>query len=85
MTRTLLAAGLLLACGTPPARAADAPAPTKEFEIRGDRPYLGGVPVKLWGYRCNNMLMSPAVTERLINNLDNLAAHLNEVPSRAER
>ncbi|QDV39505.1 hypothetical protein [Tautonia plasticadhaerens] len=36
---------------------------------------LGGQPVELWGYRCNNMLMSPAVTERLINNLDNLAEH----------
>lgn len=49
--------------------------PTREFEIRGDRAYLGGEPVRLWGLRCNNSLISPAVSERLINNLDNYAAH----------
>jgi hypothetical protein len=49
--------------------------PTREFEVRGDRPYLGGEPVKLWGVRCNNALMSQAVTERLVNNLDNWMAH----------
>lgn len=53
----------------------DNPLPTREFEIREGNPYLGGQPVKLWGLRCNNALMSPAVTERLINNLDNLNAH----------
>lgn len=50
-------------------------AATREFEIRDGRPFLGGHEVKLWGLRCNNALMSPAVTERLVNNLDNLAEH----------
>ncbi len=50
-------------------------APTREFEVRDGLPFLGGQPVKLWGMRCNNALLSPAVTERLINNLDNMAAH----------
>jgi len=49
--------------------------PTKAFEIRGDRPYLGGRPVKLWGIRCNNALMSPAVTERHVRCLDTMVAH----------
>src|ERR1700734_2257585 len=53
----------------------DDPAPTREFEIRGDRPYLGGKQVDLWGLRCGNALYSPAVTERHINNLDNMVAH----------
>lgn len=53
----------------------DALPPTREFEVRDGRPYLGGEPVKLWGLRCNNALLSPAVTERLVNNLDNMAAH----------
>jgi hypothetical protein len=57
------------------ARGADPPAATREFEVRQGRPYLGGQPVKLWGLRCNNALLSPAVTERLINNLDNMTAH----------
>lgn len=48
---------------------------TKEFEIRDGTSWLGGKPVKLWGLRCNNALMSPAVTERLINNLDEMAGH----------
>jgi len=50
-------------------------APTREFEVRDGLPYLGGEPVKLWGLRCNNALLSPAVTQRLIANLDNMAAH----------
>lgn len=50
-------------------------APTREFEVRDGLPFLGGEPVQLWGLRCNNALLSPAVTERLINNLDNMAAH----------
>lgn len=50
-------------------------APTREFEVRGELPYLGGEPVKLWGLRCNNALLSPAVTERLVNELDNIALH----------
>lgn len=48
---------------------------TREFEVRAGLPYLGGQPVKLWGMRTHNVLLSPAVTERLVNNLDNLAAH----------
>lgn len=52
-----------------------APEPTREFEVRDGLPYLGGKPVKLWGLRTHNALLSPAVTERLVNNLDNLAAH----------
>jgi hypothetical protein len=59
------------------ARAQDEPeaAPTREFEVRDDRAYLGGKPVDLWGIRCANALYSTAVTERHINNLDNMAAH----------
>jgi hypothetical protein len=48
---------------------------TREFEIRGDRPFLGGHPIDLWGLRCGNALYSTAVTERHINNLDNMVAH----------
>jgi hypothetical protein len=69
----------LTACLTTSARAAekeDEPAqPTKEFAIRGDRPFLGGKQVDLWGLRCGNALFSTAVTERHINNLDNMVAH----------
>ncbi|WZO99467.1 hypothetical protein EP7_001074 [Isosphaeraceae bacterium EP7] len=56
-----------------PARAQ--PHPTREFEIRGDRPFLGGEPIDLWGIRYGNALYSDAVTERHVNNLDNMAAH----------
>lgn len=56
-----------------PARA-QAP-PTKRFEIRNDRAYLGGQEIKIWGIRGANALMSPAVTERFVRNLDNMAAH----------
>ena len=66
-------------CLTTSERAAgkeDEPAqPTKEFAIRGDRPFLGGKQVDLWGLRCGNALYSTAVTERHINNLDNMVAH----------
>jgi len=48
---------------------------TREFEVRGAQAYLGGDPVKLWGLRCNSALMSAAVTQRLIANLDNMALH----------
>ncbi len=62
-----------------PVASADAapvePVATREFEVRGDRSFLGGEPVRLWGLRCNNSLLSPAVTERLCNNLANFAAH----------
>lgn len=54
---------------------AEGPPPTKEFEIRGGRPFLGGHEIQLWGLRCGNALMSPAVTERHIRNLDNMAGH----------
>lgn len=70
--------GLALVLAAVPASlpAADAPpAPTREFEIREGLPYLGGQPVHLWGLRCNNALLSPAVTERLVNNLDAMALH----------
>jgi hypothetical protein len=49
--------------------------PTREFEIRHDRPYLEGKEIDLWGLRCGNALHSSAVTERHIRNLDNMAAH----------
>ena len=49
--------------------------PTRELEIRDDRAYLGGEQVELWGIRWGNALMSQAVTERHVRNLDNLAAH----------
>jgi hypothetical protein len=49
--------------------------PTREFEILDGMPHLGSKPVKLWGLRCDNALLAPAVTERLIHNLDNLCAH----------
>lgn len=54
---------------------ADPPKPTRTFEVKDDRAYLDGQPVKLWGLRCGNALYSPAVTERHIRNLDNMAAH----------
>lgn len=81
MSRRLLVRGLVLglvAClGVSDRARADGgePKPTKEFEIRGDRPYLGGKQVDLWGLRCGNALYSPAVTERHVNNLDNMVAH----------
>lgn len=51
------------------------PVATREFELRGGESWLGGEKVKLWGLRVNNSLMSPAVAERLVNNLDSYAAH----------
>lgn len=48
---------------------------TKEFEIKGNRPYLGGHEVVLWGLRCGNAFYSDAVTERYIRNFDNMNAH----------
>jgi hypothetical protein len=49
--------------------------PTKPFEVRNDRPFLGGQQIDIWGLRCGNALYSPAVTERHVNNLDNMVAH----------
>lgn len=54
---------------------ADAPVPTREFEIRGDRTFLGGREVDLWGLRCGNALHSWTVTERHVRALDTMAAH----------
>lgn len=54
---------------------AEAPRETKEFEIRENRPYLGGHEVDLWGLRCGNAFCSNAVTERYIRNFDNMNAH----------
>ena len=51
------------------------PPETKEFEIRGNRPFLGGVEVDLWGLRCGNAFFSDAVTERFIRNFDNMNEH----------
>ncbi len=53
----------------------EAPRETKEFEIRENRPYLGGHEVDLWGLRCGNAFCSNAVTERYIRNFDNMNAH----------
>ena len=55
--------------------AADGPIPTREFEIRNDRAFLGGHEVDLWGLRCGNALHSEAITERHVRNLDNMATH----------
>lgn len=77
--RRLLGPVLLLfavgfASGRGPA-AGQEPEATREFEIRNDRAYVGGHPVKLWGLRCGNALHSTAITERHLRNLDNMAAH----------
>jgi hypothetical protein len=53
----------------------DTPVPTRRFEVRDDRPFLGGKQIDLWGLRCGNALMSDAVTERHVRNLDNMIAH----------
>ncbi len=72
----ILAFGSAHASGqTPPAGSSPPKKPTREFEIRGDRPFLGGQPIDIWGLRCANALYSPAVTERHVNNLDNMVAH----------
>jgi len=65
---------LLAACATPqessqlqaqpavraPAALAEGVAPTREFEVRGDRAWLGGHEIDLWGLRCGNALYSQA-------------------------
>ena len=48
---------------------------TKEFEIRNERPFLGGHEVDLWGLRRGNAFVSDAVTERFVRNFDNMIAH----------
>ena len=67
----LTAAPAMAEAVAPPAAAA----PTREFEIRNGRAFLGGHEIKIWGIRSANGLMSRAVTERFIRNLDNMAAH----------
>ncbi len=49
--------------------------PTKKFEIRKNRVTLDGHEMRMWGIRGANALMSQAVTERFVRNLDNMAAH----------
>ena len=72
----LVGLGLASASAAPLARAGDdKPAPTRRFEVRGDRPFLDGKPIDLWGLRCGNALMSDAVTERHVRSLDNMIAH----------
>lgn len=51
------------------------PTPTKKFAVHGDLAYLGGQEIKIWGVRAANALMSTAVTERIVRNLDNMADH----------
>jgi hypothetical protein len=55
--------------------AADRPRPTRKFEIRNDRDFLGGHEVDLWGLRCGNALHSWSVTERHVRAMDNMKAH----------
>ncbi|WP_422930035.1 hypothetical protein [Singulisphaera sp. PoT] len=55
--------------------ASNTAAPTREFEVKGRRSFLDGQPVKLWGLRCGNALYSPTVTDRHINNFNNMTAH----------
>lgn len=51
------------------------PTSSRKFEVRNDRPFLDGQQIDLWGLRCGNALMSAAVTERHVRNLDNMVAH----------
>jgi hypothetical protein len=62
-------------CSPPASPGEEKPLPTRKFEIRNDRPFLGGQQIDLWGLRCGNALMSDAVTERHVNALDNVVAH----------
>jgi hypothetical protein len=74
--RALPLLAVFLAC-VPLAGLADdkSPPPTRRFEVRDDRPYLGGERIDLWGLRCGNALMDDAVTERHVRCLDNFVAH----------
>jgi hypothetical protein len=65
----------LLTCGLLSVGADNTPAPTRRFEVRDDRPFLGGERIDIWGLRCGNALMSDAVTERHVHCLDNFVAH----------
>lgn len=67
---------VLMASPLPIAWAADRPPEaTRLFEIRDERAWLGGKQINIWGIRAANGLMSTAVTERFIRNLDNMSAH----------
>jgi hypothetical protein len=66
------AALLILPAGS---LAQEEPSPTREFEIRDDRAYLGGEEIDLWGLRCGNALYSQTVTERHVRALDTMVAH----------
>jgi hypothetical protein len=72
---------VVIACVCPVPRVAaqgpneQTPTRTKEFEIRNDRSYLGGQPIRLWGVRSGNALYSWNVTERHVNCLDTIVAH----------
>lgn len=75
-----LRTGILLACASAMLVSALSAqqgerSPTKQFAVRGDRAYLDGNEIKLWGIRSGNALMSPAVTERFVRNMDNMVAH----------
>lgn len=63
-----------LASGSARAQQGD-PAPTREFEIRDDRAFLGGQPFEMWGIRSGNALYDDAVAERHVRALDTMAAH----------
>ena len=52
-----------------------APTPTREFEIRADRAFLGGEPIEIWGVRCGNALHSAAVAERHVRAFDSWNEH----------
>lgn len=61
--------GILLGCAPPAA------GQTREFEICGDRPLLGGRQIDIWGLRCGSAMTSDTITERLIGQFDNFLAH----------
>lgn len=72
----LATAACLVSAGTAVAADSEGPAkPTREFEIKEDRAVLAGNEIDLWGLRCGNALLSDTVTERHINNFDNMVAH----------
>jgi hypothetical protein len=75
LRRLLAALCILPVAFTALLKAEDKPVATRLFEIRDDRPFLGGKQIDLWGLRCGNALMSDAVTERHIHSLDNMTAH----------
>jgi hypothetical protein len=73
-TVLVLFAMIAVFSGTPGIADDKTPA-TRQFEVRNDRPFLGGKPIDLWGLRCGNALYSDAVAERHVRNLDNMIAH----------